>query len=128
MTLPVSLTIPYCAGMTTNGRLAPGRGKSLRLSRKYRDAKAHAVEHVMVGAAGHSPTDEPVELEIVSYWPDDRNRDVDAPIKLVQDALIGYVIEDDAQVQRVTAEKAGVDSESPRIEVQVQRMEEQADE
>lgn len=119
MTLPLKLTIPYVPNMGGNARLAPSSGGGFRLSEGYRKAKAHAVEHVMVGSAGHKPTEEPVELTITAHWPDHRGRDVDAPIKLVQDALIGYVIEDDDQVVRLEAVKAGVDSEDPRIEVTV---------
>lgn len=120
MSLPLELTIPYVPNMSVNARLAPSSGGGFRLSDEYRQAKAHAVEHVLIGSSGHSPTEEPVSVHLRCFWPDRRGRDADGPVKLICDALQGYVIEDDDQVQKVCSEKCGVDEDEPRIEVQVE--------
>lgn len=126
MSLPVEVTIPYVPNMSNNRRLAPSGGGGFRLSEKYRQAKAHAQGHVLVQSSGHRPTDEPVSVSLVCYWPDRRGRDVDGPIKLCVDSLIGYVIEDDAQVVRVEARRAGIDGENPRVEMRVESAEEES--
>lgn len=99
------------------------RDGKLRHTSDYRRAKAHVDEHLMVGASGHRPTDEPVSVTMRCFFPDRRKRDAPNTAKLVLDAAQGWIYEDDSQVHRLTVERAGVDSEDPRIEVTVTPME-----
>lgn len=123
MSLPVSCEVPWIDHLSVNAMLVHRDGK-LRHTSDYRRAKAHVDEHIMVGASGHRPTEQPVSVTMRCFFPDRRKRDAPNTAKLVLDAAQGWIYEDDSQVHRLTVERAGVDPDDPRVEITVRDYEE----
>jgi len=117
----VRVTLPWDVLAQVNHRLVSrGRGPGLTLSADYR-AKKHAAEMlVQAQVRGERPRfTGPVSMTLRFYEPDRRRRDPSNLLKLVEDALIGVVYDDDSRIHRQTWERAGVDRDNPRVEITV---------
>lgn len=118
MSLPIEVTIPWISGLSVDQMLITTE-RGGHYTQGYRQAKAHVADHMMVGASGHRPTEEPVWVQLKCYFPDRQRRDLDNLTKPFLDGLQEWVIEDDSQVHRLTVERGGVDRDEPRVEVKV---------
>lgn len=115
------LTVPWAYVCHDNHRLMPAKvGKSLRLitAPEYRIAKK-AAELLLRRQWQGVPLTGGVVLIGRVFVPDLRKRDPGNYRKLLTDALSGIAYTDDAQLERETWERAGVDRRNPRIELTV---------
>jgi len=100
----------------------------LALTREAREYRQTAREYAAVAARQQRwtlvPVGEQVIVRLWYYWPDRRRRDAQNN-KLLFDALEGVIYEDDKDVlpQVMAAE---VDRENPRVEIEVERVREDA--
>lgn len=100
----------------------------LALTREAREYRQTAREYAAVAARQQRwtlvPVGEQVIVRLWYYWPDRRRRDAQNN-KLLFDALEGVIYEDDRDVlpQVMAAE---VDRENPRVEIEVERVREEA--
>lgn len=59
-----------------------------------------------------------ISMDIQAHMPDSRRRDLDNLLKSAQDALqAARLFEDDSQIVDLRIRRAGVDRESPRLEI-----------
>ncbi len=65
---------------------------------------------------GHPLLEGGVKLDLHIYFPTKRKRDIDNPLKLLLDVLVGVVYIDDSQVMELHVHK-GYDPSNPRVEV-----------
>lgn len=104
-----------------NHRLMPilrGRRAVLITAPDYRAAKAQA--ELRFRAQWRVPMLEGDVALVARVWfPDRRKRDAGNYRKLLTDALTGIAYSDDSQLVRETWERAGIDRESPRVELEI---------
>ena len=62
-----------------------------------------------------------LEVEVLLYFGDKRERDIDNYNKIWQDALEGVVFENDKQIEKMTIIKK-YDAKNPRIEVFIKKI------
>ena len=76
-------------------------------------------KNTVAGICGSQGVLEPlvgnVEVDIMEYRPQERG-DIDSPLKLVLDAIQGYVYTNDSQVRGMRVSKY-TDRENPRVEL-----------
>ena len=115
----IRLTLPWAVLATTNDRVNRV-GDRLRLTRRYREAK-EAARMLVASQTRNAPLLEgPVEVRLRFHMPDARRRDPDNLLKLIHDALTGFVYHDDHQIRRQAWEVAGTDRAEPRVEIEVE--------
>lgn len=122
---PIRLTIPWSGLVSDNKKYAPAytRGGSPRLvlQHDYREAKKKAARIARTVMAGREPIDA-VPLELYArVWVPDRRRGHDTAnfAKCLCDALEGIVYANDEWLHRTVWERAGVDVDRPRAEVEI---------
>lgn len=113
------LVVPWEFVCHDNHRLMPAKiGKYIRLimAPGYRAAKRGA-ELTLKQQWRDAPLTGAVEVVGLVFMPDRRKRDPGNYRKLCTDSLSGIVYLDDAQIERETWIRAGVDTKRPRIEI-----------
>lgn len=124
---PLRFTVPWSALVSDNrkyGAQIVRNGSTqfpkLSLSEQYRSAKAKARQLATRAMEGAGPTDEPLAITARVYVPDNRpGHDVCNFAKCLLDAMQGVVYWNDAQVHRALWERAGVDVDAPRAELEI---------
>lgn len=123
VTWPLTFTLPWSALVSDNRKYAPAvrNGASRLLLRpEYRAAKEKARSVARAAMGDVMPCLESMTLTARVWVPDHRpGHDVCNFAKCLCDALNGVVYRDDAQLHRVTWERAGVDVDRPRAEITV---------
>lgn len=125
---PATIVFPWqpCA-VPVNQRTA-FIGGSHRLSPRYRTGLERAYQEAMRHTVGIKPDGEHTfRAVLIVYRPDRRRRDLDGLVKLVLDALEGHVYEDDHQVRDLRVVDGGLDTEDPRLTLQVAPIAAEAD-
>lgn len=92
------------------------RGR-MRLSKKYRDTK-EAMQWEVRSQVNFEPITDPVTLNILFYYGDNRKRDIDAYIKVLLDSMSKIVYEDDDQIEEMHVFKLK-DLDNPRTVIQI---------
>ena len=111
---PVTIVVPFDALCPDNAKFGAMvvRGKggkpraSLYLSSKYREAKRRIAEIAQEAMGTMAPAGGDVEVHFNVFWPDRRRRDMHNYAKLLGDALISVVWEDDTQIVRSSWQSA----------------------
>jgi Holliday junction resolvase RusA-like endonuclease len=104
-----------------NHRLMPVRSKKgarLITAPEYRAAKT-AAEWEIKRQWREPMMHGEVKLRALAYFPNRQKRDCGNYRKLCTDALTGIAYTDDSQLVSETWEKAGIDRENPRIEIEI---------
>jgi len=117
--LPVSFVLPWSALVSDNRRHGLLNG-SILLTAEYRTGKAKAKAAAREAAGLGMAVSFPVALHARVYVPDDyRAHDVPNFAKCVHDAIEGVIYTKDRWLWRATWERAGVDVDRPRAEIEV---------
>lgn len=104
--------------LSTNNIYKHARGISY-MSKRGKDLKNDYIEQVTKQYRG-PPMAEELEVEVVLYFGDKRQRDWDNYHKLSFDSMTGIVWCDDAQVQKAIVWK-NYDKTNPRIEILIKK-------
>jgi len=110
------MIVLYTKPVPINQKFGIFRGRNI-LSSKYRDAKLALAQETRLKWT-KAPLSGIVELHIDLFYGDKRKRDIDAPLKILLDAMSEIVYEDDSQVTKLTVQKF-YDKENPRTEIEV---------
>lgn len=87
------------------------------LSKKYRESK-DALQWEAKGQWQGDPIDRKVAMNLLLYFGDKRQRDIDAYIKIILDALEGVCYTNDNQIYELHVFKQ-IDKANPRTVVQI---------
>ena len=117
----VTLTLPWAVLCSVNKRVNRV-GDRIRLTREYRQSKEAARLLVSSQTRDVPLMEGPVAVDLAFHMPDRRKRDPDNLLKLIHDALTGFVYEDDDQIRRQSWEVVGVDRDDPRAEITVRAL------
>lgn len=112
------LSAPWRHLVSDNARHGLMRGR-IRLTAEYRNA-LKALRSMFAEWDVFGPFTEAVTVTVTIYEPNaSRKRDISNFSKLLHDAMIGTVLVDDAQIQRMTYERGSLDPENPRADITV---------
>lgn len=117
----MTLTLPYPPSVNHYWRHV---GRKVLISREGRSYRT-AVQAAVVGQLGwkSDPLSGRLTLAMRAWMPDRRRRDLDNLIKSSQDAMQeAGVYRDDSQIDKLTIERAGVDTTRPRLEVEIAQL------
>lgn len=110
----IRLTLPYPPTVNHAKAVVRGRLITSREGRRYFETA-----RMLARAAYKGPLlTGPVELRLDVYRPR-RIGDLSNRIKVLEDALVGVVLEDDSQVTRIVAARFE-DKTNPRVEVEIE--------
>ncbi len=87
------------------------------LSKKYREAKKD-LQLEFQCLWKEEITEEPIAVNIIQYFGDNRKRDIDAYIKILLDAAEGIVYKNDNQITEMHVYKEK-DKDNPRVEFSI---------
>lgn len=130
LTFPIRITLPWSHlvsdndkyGATIRGTMGSYHPK-LILSAKYREAKAatqkKAREAMTVEGSRFDPLARPLSLYARVWVPDERPHDVANFAKCCHDGIEKIVVANDRWLYRVVWERAGVDVDAPRAEIEI---------
>ena len=90
----------------------------LILSGEYREKKKRAELEIKRQYKGY-PLKGEIHLHGAAYFPDRRRRDVGNYRKLITDAMSELCYGDDSQIASEIWERAGIDPDNPRIEIEI---------
>jgi Holliday junction resolvase RusA-like endonuclease len=107
-----ALVIPWALVVPDNARHGLVRDR-IRLTTRYRKALATASALVRQQWRG-DPLLDRVQLVVTLHPPDRRRRDIANTLKILADALAGAAYMDDAQIDRLTVDRAEPDPDHPR--------------
>lgn len=125
---PIKITLPWSALVSDNDKYSAvirrnGSAKEfpkLVLTARYKDAKEKAREVAKRMMAGVEPVSDALAFTARVYVPDNRpGHDVCNFAKCCLDAFEGAIYRNDGQLHRVVWERAGVDVDAPRAEIEV---------
>ena len=93
-----------------------GRFVKVYMTKEGKEIKERYIREVLAQYREREPIADCIELEVDLFFGDRRRRDIDNFNKLILDALIGIVYEDDSQIMKLTITK-NYDKEYPRAEI-----------
>ncbi len=121
--LPLRLTLPWTALISDNRKYSPAtgsRGGKMILRQEYRDAKSKARALARDAVGDGLPIAKPLRMIVRVYVPDARpGHDVCNFAKCLLDSLETVVFTNDSLLHRVVMERAGVDPDAPRAEIEI---------
>lgn len=112
-----SLSVPWRVLVSDNQRHGMGRGKII-LTQKYRSALLQM--RTVFASPCWRLMEGDIAVTVTLHEPNaSRKRDLSNFSKLLHDAMIGTILVDDSQIQRMTYQRGPVDPENPRADITV---------